>query len=68
MNQKNDYLMCSFCGSPILAGENEESNPGMIGIDAAICYSCIDIYYHIMQLEENEYHLENDKLEKKISS
>ncbi len=66
MNQKNDYLMCSFCGSPILAGENEESNPGMIGIDAAICYSCIDIYYHIMQLEENEYHLENDKLEKKF--
>ena len=53
MNQTKDCLICSFCGNVISQEENDQFNQAMIGIDAAICYSCIDIYYHIMQLEEN---------------
>lgn len=53
MNQTKDCLICSFCGNVISQEETDQFNQAMIGIDAAICYSCIDIYYHIMQLEEN---------------
>ena len=43
--QLNNHI-CSFCGTEIT------DNNVMIGIDAAICSSCIDIYYHIMALSE----------------
>lgn len=66
MNQKNDYLMCSFCGAPIVVGDDENDNPGMIGIDAAICYSCIDIYYHIMELEDSHSDYLNQRITKKL--
>lgn len=42
----NDNHICSFCGT------NINNNELMIGIDAAICRSCIDIYYHIMELND----------------
>ena len=42
-NEKNT---CSFCGT------NINNNEVMIGINATICRSCIDIYYHIMELTE----------------
>lgn len=43
---ESDHI-CSFCGTEIT------DNNAMIGIDATICSSCIDIYYHIMSLTEN---------------
>ena len=42
----NDNHICSFCGT------NINNNELMIGIDATICRSCIDIYYHIMELND----------------
>lgn len=43
--QKKNHI-CSFCGTEIT------DNNVMIGINATICSSCIDIYYHIMELAE----------------
>ncbi|MBQ8292420.1 MAG: ATP-dependent Clp protease ATP-binding subunit ClpX [Bacilli bacterium] len=45
--------VCSFCGTEI------KDNNVMIGINASICNSCIDIYYHIMSLTDSlvdDYH------------
>ena len=52
MDNTDKKIKCSFCGT-----ENIDNNV-MIGIDATICNSCVDIYYHIMaltkEIEENK--------------
>ncbi len=59
MDKKNNQNICSFCGKEL------KNNEVMIGIDAAICSSCVDIYYHIMELTEefNDIFVEKDELE-----
>ena len=57
---KNKNHLCSFCGTEII------DNDVMIGIDAAICNSCIDIYYHIMSITK-EITLEKEALELNIT-
>ncbi len=52
----NTKHVCSICGTEI-----KNSNE-MIDINASICNSCIDIYYHIMSLTNG---LENNYQEKK---
>lgn len=47
MSKTNNHSKCSFCGTEI----GEELN-SMVGIDATICGNCIDIYYHIMGIDE----------------
>ncbi len=44
MDRIDKNHLCSFCGTEII------DNNAMIGIDAAICGSCVDIYYHIISL------------------
>ena len=46
MDKLENKHLCSFCGTEII------DNKVMIGIDASICGSCIDIYYHIMELTD----------------
>ncbi len=52
MDNIDKKIKCSFCGTEII------DNNVMIGIDATICNSCVDIYYHIMaltkEIEENK--------------
>lgn len=57
-NNKNH--LCSFCGTEII------DNNAMIGIDAAICSSCVDIYYHIMTLTK-EMELKNEPIDLEIN-
>ena len=59
INNNNNHL-CSFCGTEII------DNNVMIGIDAAICNSCVDIYYHIMALTK-EFEIQKDMLELDIN-
>lgn len=60
----NNKHTCSFCGTEIIDKE------AMIGIDATICSSCIDIYYHIMDLtreiQKEKERFELDLTPKKI--
>ncbi len=56
MDRIDKNHLCSFCGTEII------DNNVMIGIDAAICSSCIDIYYHIMSLTK-EFEVTEEQIE-----
>lgn len=56
MDRIDKNHLCSFCGTEII------DNNAMIGIDAAICSSCIDIYYHIMSLTK-EFEVTEEQIE-----
>ena len=57
----NEKHTCSFCGT------NINNNEVMIGIDAAICRSCIDIYYHIMELTEEISLIDDNIIDNKLT-
>lgn len=57
----NEKHTCSFCGT------NINNNEVMIGIDAAICRGCIDIYYHIMELTEEISLIDDNIIDNKLT-
>lgn len=50
---------CSFCNSPINA-----NNLGIEGINACICFECLDLYHQLVELQEKEEYEKsiNDKI------
>lgn len=50
---------CSFCNSPINA-----DNLGIEGINACICFECLDLYHQLVDLQEKENYEKsmNDKI------
>lgn len=50
---------CSFCNSPINA-----NNLGIEGINACICFECLDLYHQLVEVQEKEEYEKsiNDKI------
>ncbi len=56
MDEIDKNYVCSFCGKELT------DNEAMIGINAAICNSCVDIYYHIMELAQKHWEVLDEKM------